>query len=122
MTCSTPRLKPKPKDVADLQGLQRKLLSLRLSSNNFTQLFFIDDEGALCPFVVLILLTMNNTILTRDEVSLLIHSVQRTLIKLEQYDPNSEIVRKHRVLLETMLDIEQALHTQKEKEPINVYK
>ena len=65
---------------------------------------------------------MNNTILTRDEVSLLIHSVQRTLIKLEQYDPNSEIVRKHRVLLETMLDIEQSLHTQKEKEPINVYK
>jgi hypothetical protein len=85
-------------------------------------LFFIDDEGALCPFVVSILLTMNNTILTRDEVSLLIHSVQRTLIKLEQYDPNSEIVRKHRVLLETMLDIEQDLHTQKEKEPINVYK
>lgn len=108
--------------MADLQGLKLKLLSLRLSSNNFTQLFFIDDEGALCPFVVLILLTMNNTILTRDEVSLLIHSVQRTLIKLEQYDPNSEIVRKHRVLLETMLDIEQALHTQKEKEPINVYK
>ena len=65
---------------------------------------------------------MNNTVLTRDEVSLLIHSVQRTLIKLEQYDPNSEIVRKHRVLLETMLDIEQSLHTQKEKEPINVYK
>jgi len=65
---------------------------------------------------------MNNTVLTRDEVSLLIHSVQRTLIKLEQYDPNSEIVRKHRVLLKTMLDIEQDLHTQKEKEPINVYK
>ena len=65
---------------------------------------------------------MNNIILTRDEVSLLIHSVQRTLIKLEQYDPNSEIVRKHRVLLETMLDIEQDLHAQKEKEPINVYK
>ncbi len=65
---------------------------------------------------------MDKTILTRGEVSLLIHSVQRTLIKLEQYDPNSEIVRKHRVLLETMLDIEQDLHTQKEKEPINVYK
>ena len=65
---------------------------------------------------------MNNTVLTRDEVSLLIHSVQRTLIKLEQYDPSSEIVRKHRLLLETMLDIEQSLHAQKEKEPINTYK
>jgi len=108
--------------VADLQGLQRKLLSLRLSSNNFTQLFFIDDEGALCPFVVSILLTMNNTILTRDEVSLLIHSVQRTLINLEKYDEASEIVRKHRVLLETLLGIEQDLHINREKEPINVYK
>ena len=108
--------------MADLQGLKLKLLSLRLSSNNFTQLFFIDDEGALCPFVVSILSTMNNTVLTRDEVSLLIHSVQRTLIKLEQYDPNSEIVRKHRVLLKTMLDIEQDLHKEIKKEPINVYK
>ena len=65
---------------------------------------------------------MNNTVLTRDEVSLLIHSVQRTLIKLEQYDPNSEIVRKHRLLLETMLDIEQNLHKEIKKEPIEVYK
>ena len=108
--------------MEDLLGLKRKLLSLRLSSDNFTQLFFIDDEGALCPFVVLILLTMNNTILTRDEVSLLIHSVQRTLISLEKYDDASEILRKHRVLLETLLDIEQKLHTEKEKEPINTYK
>ena len=65
---------------------------------------------------------MNNTVLTRDEVSLLIHSVQRTLIKLEQYDPSSEIVRKHRVLLQTMLDIEQDLHKEIKKEPINTYK
>ena len=108
--------------MEDLLGLKLKLLSLRLSSNNFTQLFFIDDEGALCPFVVSILLTMNNTILTRDEVSLLIHSVQRTLISLEKYDDASEILRKHRVLLKTLLDIEQDLHTQKEKEPINTYK
>ena len=108
--------------MADLQGLQRKLLSLRLSSNNFTQLFFIDDEGALCPFVVSILLTMNNTVLTRDEVSLLIHSVQRTLINLEKYDEASEIVRKHRVLLQTLLGIEKDLHINREKEPINVYK
>ena len=65
---------------------------------------------------------MNNTVLTRDEVSLLIHSVQRTLISLEKYDNASEILRKHRVLLETLLDIEQKLHTEKEKEPINIYK
>ena len=108
--------------MEDLLGLQRKLLSLRLSSNNFTQLFFIDDEGALCPFVVSILLTMNNTVLTRDEVSLLIHSVQRTLISLEKYEDAKEIVRKHRVLLQTLLDIEQKLHTERKKEPINIYK
>ena len=108
--------------MEDLLGLQRKLLSLRLSSNNFTQLFFIDDEGALCPFVVSILLTMNNTVLTRDEVSLLIHSVQRTLISLEKYEDASEILRKHRVLLKTLLDIEQDLHKERKKEPIRTYK
>ena len=53
---------------------------------------------------------MNQTILTRDEVSLLIHSVQRTLIKLEQYDDTSELVRKHRLLIETLLDIEKELN------------
>jgi len=64
---------------------------------------------------------MQNTILTRGEVSLLIHSVQRTLIKLEQYDPSSELVRKHRLLIKTLLDIEQELNKMK-KQPIEVYK
>ena len=64
---------------------------------------------------------MNNTVLTRDEVSLLIHSVQRTLIKLEQYDPNSELVRKHRLLIKTLLDMEKELVGTKE-EPITIYK
>ena len=64
---------------------------------------------------------MNKTNLTRGEISLLIHSVQRTLIKLEQYDPNSELVRKHRLLIKTLLDIEQEL-VETKKEPITVYK
>ena len=64
---------------------------------------------------------MQNTILTRGEVSLLIHSVQRTLIKLEQYDPNSELVRKHRLLIKTLLDMEKELVETKE-EPITLYK
>jgi len=65
---------------------------------------------------------MDKTNLTRVEVSLLIHSVQRTLIKLEQYDPNSELVRKHRLLIKTLLDIEQELNTEVEQEPISIYK
>ena len=65
---------------------------------------------------------MQNTILTSGEVSLLIHSVQRTLIKLEQYDPSSELVRKHRRLIKTLLDIEQELNKKMKKEPIEVYK
>jgi len=66
---------------------------------------------------------MQQTILNRDEVSLLIHSVQRTIISLEKYDDGtSEIVRKHRVLLKTLLDMEQKLHEETEKEPITIYK
>jgi|TARA_B100000035_G_C20916358_1_gene516425 hypothetical protein len=65
---------------------------------------------------------MDKTNLTRVEVSLLIHSVQRTLIKLEQYDPDSELVRKHRLLIKTLLDIEQELNTEVEQEPISIYK
>jgi hypothetical protein len=65
---------------------------------------------------------MNNTVLTRDEVSLLIHSIQRTIISLEKYDDGaSELVRKHRVLLKTLLDIEQDINKNK-KEPITIYK
>ena len=64
---------------------------------------------------------MNQTILTRAEVSLLIHSVQRTLIKLEQYDDTSELVRKHRLLIETLLDIEKELNNPQKKEmPIGI--
>ena len=65
---------------------------------------------------------MNNTVLNRDEISLLIHSIQRTIISLEKYnDGASELVRKHRVLLKTLLDIEQDIHNGK-KEPITIYK
>ena len=54
--------------------------------------------------------------LTRDEISLIIHSVQRTIINLEKFDDShSEIVRKHRVLLSTLLDIEQEKHREQNK-------
>lgn len=60
--------------------------------------------------------------LTREEVSLCIHSVQRTLIKLEQYNDNSsEIVRQHRMLLKTLLFMERQLVNNK-KEKIETYK
>ncbi len=65
---------------------------------------------------------MHNTTLTRGEVSLLIHSVQRTLINLEQHDSSSELVRKHRLLIKTLLDIEKELHKVIKREPIEIYK
>ena len=74
------------------------------------------------PLCCLILFIMQNTTLTRGEVSLLIHSVQRTLIKLEQYDSSSELVRKHRLLINRLLEIEQALNEEIKKEPITIYK
>lgn len=48
--------------------------------------------------------------LTREEVSLLIHSVQRMYIKLEQYKDNkSELMRKHRLLMGTLLELEKQI-------------
>jgi|TARA_B100000035_G_C21031782_1_gene568886 hypothetical protein len=48
--------------------------------------------------------------LTREEVSLLIHSVQRMYIKLEQYkDDESELMRKHRLLIGTLLELEKQI-------------
>ena len=48
--------------------------------------------------------------LTREEVSLLIHSVQRMYIKLEQYKDNkSELMRKHRLLIGTLLELEKQI-------------
>ena len=61
--------------------------------------------------------------LTREEIVLLIHSVQRTMIKLEEFnDGGSEIVRKHRLLLKTLLDMEQELSNGKSVQPLESYK
>lgn len=65
----------------------------------------------------------NKTTLTREEIALLIHSVQRTMIKLEevkQVDP--ELTRKHRVLLGTLLQMEDDMSKPTKKEPLNYYK
>lgn len=52
--------------------------------------------------------------LTRDEISLIIHSVQRTIINLEKWDDNSsEILRRHKLLIKTLLDMEQQLNADK---------
>ena len=65
----------------------------------------------------------NKTTLTREEIALLIHSVQRTMIKLEevkQVDP--ELTRKHRVLLGTLLQMEDEMSKPTKKEPLTYYK
>jgi len=67
---------------------------------------------------------MKNTItLTREEIALLIHSVQRTMIKLEEVkQADAELTRKHRLLLKTLLEMEQQLNTVKEVKPLEYYK
>lgn len=65
---------------------------------------------------------MRKTNLTREEISLLINGVQRTLIKLEHHDPSSELVRKHRLLIKTLLDMEKELLDKPGNEPITSYK
>ena len=54
--------------------------------------------------------------LTRDEIALVIHSVQRTIINLEKWNDNgSEILRKHRVLIKTLLELEHQINTEAEE-------
>jgi hypothetical protein len=67
---------------------------------------------------------MKNTItLTREEISLLIHSVQRTMIKLEEVkQADAELTRKHRLLLKTLLEMEDDMSKPTKKEPLNYYK
>jgi hypothetical protein len=65
----------------------------------------------------------NKITLTREEIALLVHSVQRTMIKLEevkQVDP--ELTRKHRLLLKTLLEMEDEMSKPTKKEPLNYYK
>ena len=66
---------------------------------------------------------MRHINLTREEIILLINSVQRTIIKLEKYaDGASEVIRKHRLLLKTLLEIENNLSIAPKEEPLNYYK
>ena len=45
------------------------------------------------------------------------------MIKLEEFnDGGSEIVRKHRLLLKTLLDMEQELSNRKSVQPLESYK
>jgi|TARA_R100000084_G_scaffold8709_1_gene3013 hypothetical protein len=67
---------------------------------------------------------MKNTItLTREEIALLIHSVQRTMIKLEEVkQADAELTRKHRLLLKTLLEMEDEMSKPTKKEPLTYYK
>jgi len=59
---------------------------------------------------------MNQITLTREEISLIISSIQRTMITIEKWDDtHSEIVRRHRVLLKTLLDMEKDIHDSTKK-------
>tara|TARA_B100000963_G_C22617167_1_gene667970 strand:- start:942 stop:1157 length:216 start_codon:yes stop_codon:yes gene_type:complete len=59
-------------------------------------------------------LDMEKLELTRDEIILVIQSVQRTIIHLEKWQEGAtEILRKHRLLLGTLLAMEQQLFSNK---------
>mgnify|MGYP003121729536 FL=1 len=59
--------------------------------------------------------------LTRDEVVLVINSVQRQIIMLENKKASDQLIAKHRRLLGTLLVMESQLKNTK-KEPLNYYK
>ena len=66
------------------------------------------------------------TQLTMGEISILIHTVQRAIIDIEQWNKHQggfpELIRKHRLLLGTLISMEKELLEGKKKEPIEVYK
>ena len=67
---------------------------------------------------------MKNTItLTRQEIALLILRVQRPMIKLEEVkQADAELTRKHRLLLKTLLEMEDEMSKPTKKEPLTYYK
>mgnify|MGYP003130100634 CR=1 FL=1 len=84
---------------------------------------WFDNEGALCPFVVSNTLTMERTNLTKDELVLVINSVQRQIIVLDKTEKqDAELMPKYRLLLKTLLEMEDELSKPIKKEPLNYYK
>jgi len=62
---------------------------------------------------------MEKTNLTKDELILVINSIQRQIIVLEKKE--SDLMPKYRQLLKTLLDMENEL-LNPVKEPISIYK
>tara|TARA_R100000329_G_C7600727_1_gene213065 strand:+ start:235 stop:435 length:201 start_codon:yes stop_codon:yes gene_type:complete len=66
---------------------------------------------------------MERTNLTKDELVLVINSVQRQIIVLDKTEKkDSKLMPKYRLLLKTLLEMEDELSKPIKKEPLNYYK
>tara|TARA_R100000030_G_scaffold56009_1_gene42181 strand:- start:972 stop:1172 length:201 start_codon:yes stop_codon:yes gene_type:complete len=66
---------------------------------------------------------MERTNLTKDELVLVINSVQRQIIVLDKTEKqDAELMPKYRLLLKTLLEMEDELSKPIKKEPLNYYK
>tara|TARA_Y100001938_G_C8028854_1_gene399507 strand:- start:699 stop:899 length:201 start_codon:yes stop_codon:yes gene_type:complete len=66
---------------------------------------------------------MERTNLTKDELVLVINSVQRQIIVLDKTEKkDAKLMPKYRLLLKTLLEMEDELSKPIKKEPLNYYK
>ena len=66
---------------------------------------------------------MERTNLTKDELVLVINSVQRQIIVLDKTEKkDAKLMPKYRLLLKTLLEMEDELSKPTKKEPLNYYK
>ena len=66
---------------------------------------------------------MERTNLTKDELVLVINSVQRQIIVLDKTEKqDAELMPKYRLLLKTLLEMEDELSKPIKREPLNYYK
>ena len=66
---------------------------------------------------------MKRTNLTKDELVLVINSVQRQIIVLDKTEKkDAKLMPKYRLLLKTLLEMEDELSKPIKKEPLNYYK
>ena len=66
---------------------------------------------------------MERTNLTKDELVLVINSVQRQIIVLDKTEKkDSKLMPKYRLLLKTLLEMEDELSKPIKREPLNYYK
>ena len=66
---------------------------------------------------------MERTNLTKDELVLVINSVQRQIIVLDKTEKkDAKLMPKYRLLLKTLLEMEDELSKPIKREPLNYYK